>query len=312
MKRGLFSALTFLFLVSIPVAVVGGGAYPYRLPPEGPQLWRNGNTVVGVPVKHTVTKEENLIDIARDHDLGFNELADLYPQLDPWIPPPNTELIIPSQWVLPDTRKEGIVANIPELRLYYFMKRVGLVKTFPIGIGDDGWHTPLGIFLISTKMTRPTWYIPESLQEKYEAKTMPPGPDNPLGDYWMGLSDSSFGIHGTNFPWSVGRLVTHGCIRLYPEDIENLFSLVEMGTPVEIIYEPVKFGFRSGRIYVEVHRDIYNRIGDFTEYGWGRLKEKGLAGEVDHKKLREALREKNGLPVDVTRLEDSEPGGSKN
>jgi len=240
------------------------------------------------------------LDIAKQYDLGFNEIQDLYPQQDPWIPPEGMALIIPSQWILPETEMEGIVINVAELRLYYFMKRIKMVIAFPIGIGDRGSHTPLGTFRIKAKRIRPTWFIPASLQEKYGDKTMLPGPDNPLGDHWIGLGDSPYGIHGTDIPWSVGRLVTHGCIRLYPEDIRQLFDLVKPGTRVEILYEPVKLGFLSGRIYVEVHKDIYNRIEDLVEYGYRRLEEKKIIQRVDLEKFRRALDRRDGLPVDIT------------
>lgn len=283
-----------------PGLALRGGAYPYQYPPKGLLSEGIGKTVIGAPQRHVVAKKETLLDVAREYDLGFNELEDLYPKQDPWIPPEGMKLVIPSQWILPETQKEGIVVNVAELRLYYFMKKIRMVKTFPIGIGDEGWYTPLGTFRIQEKREHPTWYIPSSLQEKYKAKTMPPGPDNPLGDYYMGLSIPGYGIHGTNIAWSVGRLVTHGCIRLYPEDIQQLFSMVKPGIPVEIIYEPVKLGVLGGRIYVEAHKDIYGRIDDFFLYGYERLEQKRLSEKVDLFKFYEVLNRQDGMPVDIT------------
>jgi L,D-transpeptidase ErfK/SrfK len=299
-KIAAFLLVQVLFSISNTGVAFAGGAYSYRLPLKDLSFHTKAETVVGSPMKHRVQEKETLLDIATEYGLGFNELADLYPQLDPWLSPEGMELVIPSQWILPDTKEEGIVINIAELRLYYFLKGIRMIKTCPIGIGDQGWHTPLGIFRIGSKRIRPTWFVPPSLQAKYGVKTVPAGPDNPLGDYYMALDGTDYGIHGTNFPWAVGRLVTHGCIRLYPEDIEQLFNLVPVGTPVEIIYEPVKFGFSSGRIYVEVHQDIYHKIDNFMEYGWQRLMEKDLARMVDPDKFQEAIRRKDGLPVDVT------------
>ena len=129
---------------------------------------------------------------------------------------------------------------------------------------------------------------------------MPPGPDNPLGDYWLGLSFSGYGIHGTNFPWAIGRLVTHGCIRLYPEDIEKLFHMVPVKTPVELIYEPVKIGFKQGRVFVEIHPDTYQKIPDLTEYGLNKIESLGLTETVNRDLLVKALEEKEGIPVDIT------------
>ncbi len=293
--------MALLFIISLFYLdpAWGRGAYPYRLP--DPQLGfdPNANTVIGLLSAHVVKKKDTLLDVAREYDLGFNEMEALYPEIDPWIPPEGTNLIIPSQWVLPATKKFGIVINIAEMRLFYFMKAINMVRSYPIGIGDLGWFSPLGTFYVSEKRLKPTWYIPESLQEKYQMKTMPPGPENPLGDHWMGLSIPGYGIHGTNFPWAIGRLVTHGCIRLYPEDIEKLFLTVTVKTPVEIIYEPVKIGFQMGRIFAEVHPDIYGKIPDLVDYGLKKIKNEKWADRVDLEEFTKALREPKGLPIDI-------------
>lgn len=176
-----------------------------------------------------------------------------------------------------------------------------MVRTYPIGIGDEGWFSPEGTFYITEKRKNPAWYIPESLQEKYQMKVMPPGPDNPLGDYWLGLSIPEYGIHGTNIPWAIGRLVTHGCIRLYPVDIEKLFFMVPVKTPVEFIYEPVKVGWKKGRIFVEVHPDVYHKISDFNDYGLNKIRSLGLTERVNTGLLLKVLGEKQGIPVDVTK-----------
>jgi L,D-transpeptidase ErfK/SrfK len=303
-KSGMLCLVLAPFFLSLPSYAASGGAYAYLFPPKGNSFYLKANTVIGHPRKHIVTEEDTLLDIARNYKLGFNEMADLYPEVDAWVPPPGKELVIPTQWVLPDREMDGIVINIAELRLYYFMKKMRMVRTYPIGIGRQGWRTPTGSFRISTKRVNPAWYVPKSLQKKYNTAVMPAGPDNPLGDYMMNLSNSDYGVHGTNFPWAVGRLVTHGCIRLYPEDIKNLFGYVQIGTPVEIIYAPIKFGYLSGSIYVEVHRDIYKKFPDFEGYGHQLLKEKKLVGMVDMKKFEEALVHRDGLPVNITLSDD--------
>jgi L,D-transpeptidase ErfK/SrfK len=256
--------------------------------------------LIGAPRRHTIEEGETLLDIARKYDLGINEIQDLYPHLDPWIPPVGMELQIPSQWILPETLEDGIVINVAELRLYCFIKKHSMVKTFPIGIGGREWATPLGIFRIGEKRVKPTWFIPPSLQKKYGVKAVPPGPDNPLGDYWIGLQNYNYGLHGTDIPWSVGRMVTRGCIRLYPEDMERLFKLVKTSAMVKIIYEPVKIGLCAGRYYAEVHNDIYNRIEDFVNYGLQRLIAECVAGKVDLDKFYQALARQDGMPVDIT------------
>ncbi len=259
-------------------------------------------TVIGGPERHIVREKDTFLDIARRYRLGFNEMEDLYPEIDPWIPPVGTWLVVPTQWVLPGTMDRGIIINAAELRLYYFMK-AGLdsvIKTFPIGIGDTDWPTPLGDFVVGEKRKNPAWYIPPSLREKYGKSVMPPGPENPLGEYWIRLGNSSYGMHGTDIPWSVGRLVTHGCIRLYPEDIKDLYWDVQPGTKVKIVYEPVKIGLLAGRVYAEVHRDIYRKIDDLVDYGYRRLWDTGLADRVDIQKFYQVLQRRNGMPVDVS------------
>ena len=280
-------------------------------------------TVIGHPVRYVVQKGDTLLDIARNFRLGFNELEDLYPDLNPWVPTVGKELILPRMWVLPQYRKTGIVINLAEMRLYHFLDRkgisgnswgdfqekvksggleLGFVRTYPVGIGDETWNSPVGSFRIIEKRVKPTWYIPPSLISKYHPiKVVPPGPDNPLGDYFMGIGDA-YGIHGTDNPWSVGRLVTHGCIRLYPEDIEYLFPTVSEGTPVQIVYEPIKIGFLDGTVYVEVHRDIYGRISDFEQYGYQKLADLGLMDNIKPSLFEAELEKKSGMPVKVGRI----------
>lgn len=263
---------------------------------------RHTHTVVGTLQRHVVSGRETLLDIARAYDLGFNEMEDLYPGMDPWLPPVGAVLTIPSRWVLPASTRSELVVNVAELRLYRFRQEAGAttVETFPVGIGDLDWPTPRGEYQINTKVTHPAWVIPASLRAKYGRTVIPPGPDNPLGDYWMRLGGTSYGIHGTDLPWSVGRLVTHGCIRLYPEDIAYLFHSLGLPAEVRLIYEPVKIGMADGRIYVEVHRDVYHRIADFKAYGFQRLAASKWRHSVDRDAFSDALEERRGLPVDVT------------
>jgi L,D-transpeptidase ErfK/SrfK len=269
-------------------------AYPYNL---------KNTTVIGSTLRATIEQKDTLLDVARRYDLSYyNELEFLYPHLDEWLPPRDKPMVIPTMWVLPPTRHQQLVINLPEQRLYYFNKTSATVQTYPIGIGDEGWETPVGTFHIYEKRPNPTWYIPASLQEKYGMKIMPPGPDNPMGDFVMKFSAGAYGIHGTNVPWGVGGLVSHGCIRLYPEDIRLLYPQVKMGTKLEIIYEPVKLGQRNGHIYMEAHPDIYRRIPDYCRYAWDKLKQFPLADNVDLKRFQLALLLQNGMVTDITRL----------
>jgi L,D-transpeptidase ErfK/SrfK len=297
----LWGGVWILWLLVSPLELWAGGAYPFRFPDPKLTIDPKADTVIGLLGEYTIKEKDTFLDVARDNDLGFNEMESLYPDIDPWVPPRGMKVVIPSQWILPPTKKYGIVINIAEMRLYYFFKSISMVRTFPIGIGDTGWFSPEGTCWVVEKRKNPTWHIPLSLQEKYQMKTMPPGPDNPLGDYWLGLSFSGYGIHGTNFPWAVGRLVTHGCIRLYPEDIKKLFPMVDVKTPVELIYEPVKVGWKHGRIFMEVHQDIYNKIKEFIGYGKNKIKYLGLLEKVNEDLMLKTLEEKKGIPVDITK-----------
>lgn len=263
---------------------------------------RDFGALIGKKRRHLVVKKDTLLDIARRYDLGFNEITALYPQYDPWLPPVGTMLEIPSQWLLPDSKSTGLVVNIPEMRLFVYTGRGGKqsVRTFPIGIGDADYPTPTGSYRIGEKRIHPTWYIPPSLREKYHRATFPPGPGNPLGDYWMGLEGTLYGIHGTDIPWSVGRMVTHGCIRMYPEDITELFPSVKKGTKVQLVYQPVKVALISGRIYIEVHRDVYSLFDNLAAHGYDIIVRKGFAHLVDLEKLLDAIALENGIPADIT------------
>ncbi len=287
-------------------------AYSYA-PPNGTRDGRT-KTIIGSPRTYTVQTKDTLLDIARYFDLGFNEIRAAHPDLDPWLPPVGQEISLPTFWVLPKSRSTGVVVNIPEMRLYYFppqIKDEWLVVTYPVGLGREDWPTPQTPFRIRGKTANPTWVIPESIRqerikEKGWSETSLPGgsPDNPLGKYRLELSLSqasgAYAIHGTNNPWAVGRMVTHGCIRLYPEDIERFFDLVQVGSPGELTYQPVKIGIQNGRVYVEVHADIYGLVND----PWGDaqrvVQDSGWAHLVDPVLLVQALREQSGVPVDVT------------
>jgi L,D-transpeptidase ErfK/SrfK len=185
------------------------------------------------------------------------------------------------------------------MRLYRFFPEIKMVKTYPVGIGVLGLETPEGVYRVLGREVHPTWAVPPSLQEEYGASTVPPGPENPLGEYWIGLSLNKYGIHGTNFPWGVGRMVSHGCIRLYPEHIAKLFHETPSGTPVEIIYAPVKIGFRNGAIFLEVHPDTYGKVADLEADAKTRLQNLNIWDHVSKDILKTAIRNRNGVPVRI-------------
>jgi L,D-transpeptidase ErfK/SrfK len=257
---------------------------------------------------HTVAPRETLLDISRHYSLGFNEIQILHPHVDPWIPEPGLCLSIPTHWILPRTRYQGVVINLPELRLYRFFSRIEMVKTYPIGIGDAGYETPKGVYRVVEREVDPTWDLPPSLRKHFGVTKVPPGPENPLGKYWIGLSRKGYGIHGTAFPWGVGRLVSHGCIRLYPEHIAQLFEEVSIGTPVEIIYEPVKIGFKGKQVFLEVHPDVYRKIADIKKHTRRRLQALGLWNHICVERMEAVLQRQNGVPVCIGTIQK---GGEK-
>lgn len=214
------------------------------------------------------TYEDTLYEIARRFSLGSEEVVRVNPGIDPWLPGAGRNIVIPGQRVLPSGPREGIVVNLPEHRLYFYPKAVPgkprVVYTYPISIGKMDWHTPLGKTTVVNKRERPSWVPPESVRREHIANgepplpaVVPPGPDNPLGNYAMRLGlAGAYLIHGTNNPIAVGMAVTHGCIRMYPEDIEELFPMVAVGTPVYLVNEPVKVAWVGGELLLEAHPPV--------------------------------------------------------
>jgi L,D-transpeptidase ErfK/SrfK len=263
--------------------------------------------LVGRLQHHRTVEGENLLEIARQSGLGFREVRDANPTIDEWEPHAGVDLLLPSRFILPRSSNRGLIINVPEMRRYFFPtdalvgERVP-VLTWPIGIGAEEAPSPVGAFAVKSKDENPTWVVPASIQRTMDhpVSVVPPGPDNPLGAYRIRLSIDLYAIHGTNDPWTVGRLTTHGCIRLYPEDIETLYPLVDAGTPGEIVYQPVKFGEAKGRIYVEVHQDVYRMYPDLEAHAFDVLAQSGLGARVDSEQVRAAVRGKTGVPIDVT------------
>ncbi|HZR84998.1 MAG TPA: L,D-transpeptidase family protein [Candidatus Binatia bacterium] len=283
-------------------------SYAITAPRDG----SSGDTVIGAVATYRVREGDTLFDVARYYDLGENEIEDANPGVDRWIPKPGTELVLPTQWVLPCCSYDGIVVNIPEMRLYHFSRSKGAadrvtVRTYPVGLGRDDRRTPRGTFRVSGKTVNPTWNIPESIRKEHirergDARRAIAGgaPDNPLGSHRIELASSLYSIHGTDIPWGVGMLVSHGCIRLYPEDIARWFPDVPVGTPVRFVYQPVKAGSRGGATYVEVHSDVYKQAGSLASAAQQALERRKLGGAVDRKALQEALAEPHGVPVQVS------------
>jgi L,D-transpeptidase ErfK/SrfK len=223
-------------------------------------------SVVGVPQIVFTSKEDTFPDLARTYGLGYDELLAANPGVDPWLPGENTPVLLPTQFVLPDVPHKGIILNIATKRLFYFPQlpegQPQVVKTYPIGIGRVGWETPLGVTRVTSKARDPSWYVPASVRREHAElgdplpSVVPPGPDNPLGSRVLQLEMPGYLIHGTNQPYGVGMRVSHGCIRLYPENIELLYELVDIGETVTIINEPYLLGQLDGEWYFESHSPL--------------------------------------------------------
>lgn len=276
---------------------------------------RAGADLIGTQGTRVVTEADTLVEIARRHGLGFVELRAANPGIDPWLPPPGHRLVLPTAHVLPEAPREGVVVNLAEQRLYYFPPGGGAAESYPVGIGRQGWRTPLGRTKVVRKRANPTWYPPASIRAESPElpAAVPPGPHNPLGAFALNLGWDGYVIHGTNKPGGIGRRVSHGCIRLYPEDIERLFENVPVGTPVTFVDQPIKLGWWQGELYLEAHptqpqadeievQGTFPAEGTPAELPWKVVRAAGdEADRLDWSVIDRVVAERRGVPVRVTR-----------
>jgi len=256
--------------------------------------------------------DETLLDIARTHDIGQEEILLANPEVDRWLPGDNTPVTIPSWHILPAALTSGLVLNLPEMRLYAFTDQGKTVHTYPVSVGRMDWKTPLGESRIVRKQKDPAWHPPDSVKQEAAADgkempdVVPAGPDNPLGQYALRLNLPGYLIHGTNKPYGVGMRVTHGCIRLLPEDIEELFGKVKMGTKVQLVNQPVKLGWDHETLFMEVHPPLEEDEGakeNLLRYALELVyQELGKRPAVLlGRELRRAVEEQTGMPVAISR-----------
>lgn len=273
--------------------------------------------VVGHGQQTVVTTGDNFATIAHRYDVGYYELIEANPSIDPKAPLPGTVLMVPSRYILPPVPREGLIINLAELRVYYYPKHVKEVWTYPVAIGREGWETPLGLKHVTHKQAKPIWYVPETVR-KYRAKEgvfLPkmvlPGPDNPLGEYMLRLDHSSYLIHGTNDLTVIGRRETAGCLRLFPEDIAEMFGSISVGVPVRIINDQYKVGVAEGHLYLEAHVPVLEK-NEALDRGFEGLVEKivsrteKLPFEVDWDSVVIVGQNKSGIPEVVGHLTESE------
>jgi len=308
----LAAALGFIFALA-PIFADG----------ESFEMPEGSDTVIGNLGYTKVSAEESLLDIARQLNLGYDQIILANPGVNRWIPDEGTRVVVPHLYVLPGSARRGIVLNIAELRLYFYPKPLKgeprVVITHPVSIGRMEWRTPLGLTSVVSKERDPPWRPPESIKQEHalDGEVLPeiiPGgdPENPLGHFALRLGIPSYMIHGVNEQkaFGIGMQVTHGCIRMYPEDIEKLFNSVAVGTPVLIVNEPIKLGQRAGRILLEIHQPLEEdedrtatlapqvQPSEVLEFVARRLPR---AAQFDPALVYEVARRGDGIPTEINR-----------
>lgn len=299
-----------VFWMMLSLAAAGtASAEQFALPADG-------GDVIGETLTAEADASDTLLDIARRHNLGYEEITNANPGVDAWLPGAGTVVVVPRQRLLPRAPRTGIVINLPEHRLYWYPPaapgEAPVVWTFPVSIGKMDWNTPLGSTRVVAKVKDPTWTPPKSVREEHAKRgdilpaVVPAGPDNPLGRFALrlGIPGGAYLIHGTNRPAGVGMQVTHGCMRLYPEDIETLYGLVSVNTPVTIVNQPYKWGWREGELLIEVHPHLQEdaveppTLTDLTRLIVDATRAKPLA--IDWIGAERTWREARGIPTPVS------------
>ena len=237
------------------------------------------------------------------------------PSLDPWIPGEGAKVILPKRHLLPDAPRKGIVINLPEMRVYAYLNGDEAPYTYPLGVGREGLDTPLGLTKIVRKKAGPTWR-PTARMRKEDPElpaSVPPGPDNPLGSHALYLGWPTYAIHGTNRPFGIGRRVSSGCIRMYPEHIKKFYKQVPRGVRVNVIDQSIKVGWIGNELYLEAHPDLEQSLmmeesgmvenQKFTDEDMGQIIDKAgmYSDRLNWPKIRKTLRERSGYPVRIAR-----------
>ncbi len=303
------SILKIILTVVIASSITHALGESFPLPPEDVDL-------IGSLSLYDAKPGEFPVDIAREEGVGQDELLTANPTLSRWIPidaNSSKQVLLPTRFILPAQERHGMVINLAEKRLYYYpevenLLRASMVLSYPVSIGQQDWSTPLTNTSIIRRQTNPSWYPPASIKLEAAQRgielpdVVAPGPDNPLGNHAIYLDIPGYLIHGTSKPNDIGRRVTHGCIRMYPDDIEYLYSRISMGTSVRIIHEPIKVGWHAGKLYLEVHTplsemnmsddELYHHAIDLVK---AALQERPVTS-VQSRTIRRLVEEKSGVP----------------
>lgn len=316
----MYKIFTIFLLLINPFLIQSARAATWILPPPDIDIFGQIRTT-------QASRSETLLDIARQYDIGQIEIMLANPNVDRWLPEDGATVILPSRYIIPQGERKGLLLNLPEMRIYYFPEpkkgEKPVIITHPVGIGRMDWVTPLGISKIVEKKKDPTWIPPKSLQmdriangEQPYPSIVPPGPTNPLGRHAMrlGISSGSYLIHGTIKPFGVGMRVSAGCVRMYPEDIEALFDKVPIGTQVQVVNQPIKLGWLLDSLFVELHPPLEEDQEKYSNYHGivvaaindflARNSNKRNIPEdfeIDQEALAQAILEKSGIPVLISR-----------
>lgn len=270
---------------------------------------------IGETVVYKAKYEDTFVHLARDYNLGYTEMRAANPSVDPWLPGDGTKIILPLMQILPDAPHEGIVINLPEMRLFAYVNGEEPPSTYPIGVGREGLLTPTGAAFVARKMVDPIWRPTDRMLKEHPdfKPEYGPGPDNPLGNRILYLNWPTYGIHGTNRPFGIGRRVSSGCIRMYPESILELYDKVPIGTKVTVVNQPIKLAWVNDKLYIEAHPDI-DQATQMEENGYvtnekltdADMREILKIAGKDQDKLhwaaiRKAVRERAGYPIVIAR-----------
>lgn len=299
--------------IAAVVAAASANALEFPLPPPG-------EDVVGEVQVIKAKYEDTFADLGVANDLGYLEMVAANPGVDPWLPGAGTEIILPTRHILPPGPREGIVINLAEYRLYYYPKGQNVVYTYPLGIGREGWSSPVSNAKITAKTPNPGWTPPQSIRDEHAADGdplpayVPPGPDNPLGPYKMALSIPGYLIHGSNKKFGIGMRVSHGCFRMLNANVLALAAMVSVGTPVRIVNQPYKFGRSNGKVYLEAHAPLDDHgdasvVDKHTAVINALLQNEQFANlRLDWEMLREVVAAEDGLPVEIAQPDQSLAG----
>ncbi len=311
-QRNFFQVLNTLSLsLFLSLTTLSVQAAVFDLPPSGIDI-------IGEPYIVHAKYEDTLLEIGERYEVGFDELKWANPNVNTWLPGEDTSIIIPSQYILPPGGRQGIVINIPEMRAYYFPKNSTQVYVYPVSVGRMDWKTPLGKSVVTAKQKDPAWYPPESIRREHLQdgrgvlpKVVPAGPDNPLGQHVLRLSIPSYLLHGTNDPTGIGMRVTHGCLRFFPKNIEELFSITPVGTTVQFINAPIKIGWSGESLYMEVHPPLdednltYQDLLTRARQLLSSYSTDANISLVEWEVIELAIEQMSGIPVNIGRINDA-------